>query len=81
MSADATTIPPVRKDRVRLVGFMAKKEGLSDAEFYRYWHEVHGPVFANLEIVKKNILKFEQVRSASSSILYFLRAAFSSSPA
>ena len=60
--SSATTIPPVRKDRVRLVGFMAKKEGLTDAEFFKYWHEVHGPLFASLEIVKKNLTLYEQVR-------------------
>ena len=42
---------------------MAKKEGLTDAEFFKYWHEVHGPLFAGLEITKKNILKYEQVRT------------------
>ncbi|TFK85355.1 hypothetical protein K466DRAFT_494925 [Polyporus arcularius HHB13444] len=56
----ALTFPPKRTDRVRLVGFMAKLETVSDADFYKYWHEVHGPLFANLEIVKKNLLLFEQ---------------------
>ena len=55
-------VPPVRTDRVRLVGLMAKREGMSDAEFFKYWHEVHGPLFASLEIVKKNLTLYEQVR-------------------
>ncbi|KAI0718985.1 hypothetical protein C8T65DRAFT_706632 [Cerioporus squamosus] len=56
----AAAVPPVRTDRVRLVGFMAKKEGITDAEFFKYWQETHGPLFASLEIVKKNILLYEQ---------------------
>ena len=59
----AATFPPVRKDRVRLIGLMAKKPGLSDEEFFKHWHEVHGPLFSNLEVTKKNLLKYEQVRS------------------
>lgn len=59
-------IPQVRKDRVRVIGLMAKKPGMTDDEFYTYWREVHGPLFANMEITKKNILKYEQVQLASS---------------
>ncbi|TBU29487.1 hypothetical protein BD309DRAFT_149726 [Dichomitus squalens] len=55
-----TAFPPVRNDRVRLIGLMAKKPGLSDEEFFKHWHEVHGPLFTNLEVTKKNLLKYEQ---------------------
>ncbi|KAI0738715.1 hypothetical protein C8Q80DRAFT_1124814 [Daedaleopsis nitida] len=65
MSSDsATTPPPVRTDRVRVIALMAKKDDISDADFYKYWHEVHGPLFANLEITKKNLLKYEQAFSS-----------------
>ncbi|KAI0644747.1 hypothetical protein C8Q79DRAFT_887184, partial [Trametes meyenii] len=52
--------PDVRKDRVRVVGLMSKKPGMTDEEFHKYWREVHGPLFAGMEITKKNILKYEQ---------------------
>jgi hypothetical protein len=48
--------------RVRLYCTMHKKDGMSQEEFYRYWHDVHGQLFASLDIVKKNLLKYEQVR-------------------
>ncbi|KAJ8488630.1 hypothetical protein ONZ51_g3423 [Trametes cubensis] len=56
----SVSVPEVRKDRVRVIGLMAKKPGMTDDEFYTYWREVHGPLFANMEITKKNILKYEQ---------------------
>lgn len=64
-STTATTsapAPEVRKDRYRVVGLMAKKPGMTDEEFFTYWREKNGPLFTSLEIVKKNILKYEQVR-------------------
>ena len=60
-AVSVSAIPEVRKDRVRVIGLMAKKPGMTDDEFYTYWREVHGPLFANMEITKKNILKYEQV--------------------
>ena len=60
--SDPAAFPPIRKDRVCLIVLMAKKSGLTDEEFSKYWHEVHGPLFASLEIVKKNITLYEQVR-------------------
>ncbi|KAI0358752.1 hypothetical protein OH77DRAFT_1421214 [Trametes cingulata] len=59
-SALSASAPGYRTDRVRVVGLMAKKPGMSDEEFYTYWRDVHGPLFANMEITKKNILKYEQ---------------------
>lgn len=73
---EAAAFPPVRKDRVCLLAFMAKKPGMTDDEFFKYWHEVHGPLFANLDIVKKNILKYEQVRPSSFYLLCQTRDAY-----
>ncbi|KAI8994043.1 hypothetical protein BD414DRAFT_411737 [Trametes punicea] len=53
-------VPEMRKDRFRAVGLLVKKQGMTDDEFYRYWHMVHGPLFAGMEISKKNLLKYEQ---------------------
>ena len=63
---DIVSSPPTRSDRVRAIALMAKKAGMSDEAFFKHWQEIHGPLFANLDIVKKNILKYEQV-----SILLF----------
>ncbi|KAI0633462.1 hypothetical protein C8Q77DRAFT_1217856 [Trametes polyzona] len=59
-SSTSTSVPEVRKDRYRVVGLMAKKPGLTDEQFFAHWREVNGPLFTSLEIVKKNILKYEQ---------------------
>ncbi|KAI0737359.1 hypothetical protein C8Q80DRAFT_1115427 [Daedaleopsis nitida] len=63
MSSDSapTTTSPTPTKRVGVIALLAKKDGMSDADFFKHWHEVHGPLWANLEITKKNILKYEQV--------------------
>lgn len=60
-AAASTPVPEVRKDRYRVNSLLYKKEGMTDEEFFTYWREVHGPLFASLEIVKKNLIKYEQV--------------------
>jgi len=45
---------------VRLYSTMNKKDGISQEEFHRYWREEHGKLFASLDIVKKNLVKYEQ---------------------
>ncbi|KAJ6468121.1 hypothetical protein C8R47DRAFT_1151915 [Mycena vitilis] len=50
----------IRTDRVRLILLVKRKPGVSKEEFSRHWTEVHGPLFAGLDIVKKNLLKYEQ---------------------
>jgi hypothetical protein len=50
-----------RPDRVRLAVLIKRKPGMSVEEFGRYWAEVHGPLFTSLDIVKKNLVKYEQV--------------------
>ncbi|KAJ7624329.1 hypothetical protein DFH06DRAFT_1230187 [Mycena polygramma] len=50
----------IRTDRVRLVLLVKRKPGVSKEEFTRHWTEIHGPLFTGLDIVKKNLLKYEQ---------------------
>ena len=64
--------PGIRHDRVRLVITLYRKEGMSMEDFHTYWREEHSHLFANLTIVKRNLLKYEQVcymqpRTSSSS--------------
>lgn len=33
---------------IKLVYCIAKKPGLSDEEFFRYWQEIHGPIGARI---------------------------------
>ena len=62
-------IPPVklpdsasiRADRVRLVIVLYRKQGTSAEEFHKYWREEHSRIFAGIAIVKRNLLKYEQV--------------------
>lgn len=55
----------IRQDRVRLSAIIYRKKGMSVEEFSKYWREEHAKLFANLPIVKKNLLKYEQVRLPS----------------
>ncbi|KAI0829730.1 hypothetical protein BC628DRAFT_1062466 [Trametes gibbosa] len=59
-SSLSPSAPVQRTDRYRVVGLLSKKPELSDEEFFTHWREVHGPLFTSLDIVKKNILKYEQ---------------------
>ncbi|KAJ7634692.1 hypothetical protein FB45DRAFT_909581 [Roridomyces roridus] len=54
---DSTTI---RTDRVRLAILLIRKTGTTVEQFRRHWAESHGPLIGSIEIVKKNILKYEQ---------------------
>lgn len=56
------TVSPVRHDRVRLTVLLARKKGMSVDDFRRHWRETHAGLFTDLPIVKKNVLKYEQVR-------------------
>ncbi|KAL0580556.1 hypothetical protein V5O48_001465 [Marasmius crinis-equi] len=53
--------PALRKDRVRMLLFVKKREDLSYEEFSRYWKEVHAPIFLGIDIVKKDVLLYEQL--------------------
>ncbi|KAJ7624108.1 hypothetical protein DFH06DRAFT_1340144 [Mycena polygramma] len=61
----------VRTDRVRLVLLVKRKPGLSKEEFSHHWVEVHGPLFPKLDIVRKNILKYEQAHLNEKMQEYF----------
>jgi len=37
---------------VKIVYCISKKPGLSDAEFHRYWRDVHGPIAARIPSVR-----------------------------
>ncbi|KAF8206287.1 EthD domain-containing protein [Mycena galopus ATCC 62051] len=49
-----------RADRVRFALLVNRKPGLSKEEFHKYWSEKHGPLVTTLDIVKQNLLKYEQ---------------------
>jgi hypothetical protein len=62
-SAFRTTIQP---NRVRLAALFYPASGISREQFGRYWLSEHGKKFMSLDIVRKNITKYEQVRHFSS---------------
>lgn len=53
----------IRTDRVRLAILLKKKQDLTNEEFLNYWLNSHAKLFTSLEIVKKNLVKYEQVLS------------------
>ncbi|KAF9257046.1 hypothetical protein L218DRAFT_991200 [Marasmius fiardii PR-910] len=61
MPEPTTTTSPFLKNRVRLLMFTQKKDDISFQEYSRYWSHEHAQIFMDLEIVKKNILKYEQL--------------------
>ncbi len=67
-SDSAAATPSLRSDRVRLAVLMSPKPGLSFEEFDRYWLDVHADVFTSIAIVKRNLLKYEQVSFEASSL-------------
>ncbi|KAG6840743.1 hypothetical protein C0991_004652 [Blastosporella zonata] len=59
-----TTAPDqIRTDRVRVLLFMKRKDGSTPEEFSEYWRTTHAKLFMTLDIVKSNVLKYEQVRA------------------
>ncbi|KAJ7918893.1 hypothetical protein B0H13DRAFT_1458921, partial [Mycena leptocephala] len=68
-----------RPDRVRLAVLIKRKPGMSVEEFGRYWAEVHGPLFTSLDIVKKNLVKYEQAHSNEEMLQQFQAAGFTKS--
>ncbi|KAJ7282558.1 hypothetical protein C8J57DRAFT_1295697 [Mycena rebaudengoi] len=55
----ATFTDSIRKDRVRLMGFLKKPDSITDNEFMAGWH-AYAQKFKELDIVRENILKYEQ---------------------
>lgn len=65
-------MPP--KERARLMILFYRKKGMSFEDFDKYWREEHSQVALELPIFKKNILKYEQVRTLAPS--FFLAITF-----
>ncbi|KAF9265812.1 hypothetical protein L218DRAFT_859725 [Marasmius fiardii PR-910] len=55
------TANPFIENRVRVLFFVQKKDDISFQEWSRYWSHEHAQIFIDLEITKKNILKYEQL--------------------
>lgn len=53
----------LRTDRVRIIGSVKRKEGVSKEEFENFWINEHPKLFNSLEVVKRNILKYEQAHA------------------
>ncbi|THU92889.1 hypothetical protein K435DRAFT_671245 [Dendrothele bispora CBS 962.96] len=76
MSSQATDgQTPPRTGRVRLLSLLTKKPSISQEEFERYWLEKHSQLILSLNIVKKNLRRYELVRCFKSfhSFLQALR--------
>ncbi|KAK7451672.1 hypothetical protein VKT23_012349 [Stygiomarasmius scandens] len=57
----STENPKLRTDRVRTLGLITKKPSISQEEFERHWLEKHSKLVLSLDIVQKNLLKYEQL--------------------
>ena len=53
----------LRTDRVRLLHFVQRNPSITYGEFVNYWREVHSPLVVSIDVVKRNIRRYEQVRS------------------
>lgn len=53
----------LRTDRVRIIGSVKRKEGVSKEEFENFWINEHPKLFNSLEVVKRNVLKYEQAHA------------------
>ena len=51
----------IQPNRVRLAALFYPAPGVSREQFGRYWLSEHGKKFMSLDIVRKNITKYEQV--------------------
>ena len=49
---------------VKIVYCITKKPGLSDAEFRRYWKDVHGPIAARIPSVRRYVQNHALARGA-----------------
>ena len=53
-------------NRVRLAVLATPKEGLTTEEFHDYWLNHHASLFSSIGVVKRNLLKYEQVSALNS---------------
>jgi len=63
--APGTPLTSLRTDRVRVVAFIKRKDEVSREQFSRYWREEYAERFTAIPIVRKNLLKYEQVSDLS----------------
>ncbi|THU81876.1 hypothetical protein K435DRAFT_972186 [Dendrothele bispora CBS 962.96] len=68
-TADSHPVPTLRKDRVRILFLICKREDISYEDFQRYWLE-HASVFIS-EAVKSNLCKYEQQHVSQESKITF----------
>lgn len=54
-------MPDYRTDRVRLVLLVFRKPGMSLQDFQDHWRIEHAKVVSGIGIMKRNLLKYEQV--------------------
>lgn len=52
--------PSLRQDLVRITVLIYAKEGLIFEKFTSYWLNTYGPLISSLDIVKRNLTKYEQ---------------------
>jgi len=47
---------------VKLVCMLKRKEGLTPAQFYQHWFDVHGPLIRSTPELARHVLRYEQHR-------------------
>jgi hypothetical protein len=47
--------------RIRMIGFVYAKEGMSEEDFHARWYQ-HGELIRSMPAFQKNVLLYEQVR-------------------
>ncbi|KAF9261350.1 hypothetical protein L218DRAFT_503674 [Marasmius fiardii PR-910] len=52
---------PFLEKRVRVLFFLQKNDGKTFEEWSHYWSHNHAQIFSSLDIVKKNILRYEEL--------------------
>ncbi|KAJ7364156.1 EthD domain-containing protein [Mycena albidolilacea] len=57
-------------DRVRVAMFVKRKATISKEQFHQYWAETHAPLVSSLNIVKANLLKYEQAHTNETMITH-----------
>ncbi|KAK7033231.1 hypothetical protein R3P38DRAFT_788641 [Favolaschia claudopus] len=63
-----------RTDRVRLVVLLKRKPTMTREDFQSHWAGSHCALFISLEIVKKNLLKYEQAHTSNTALQQFSHA-------
>ena len=58
------TYPPYLANRVRIMVFFTRNSSVDATFFHHYWRTHHAKLWGDLDIVRKNLLKYEQVSQA-----------------